>query len=376
MHVPFVDLKAQHRDICDEIRTAIDEVLGTMHLVLGPQLAHFESEFAAYVGAEHAIGVGSGTDALYLALRACNVGLGDEVITVANTFIATAEAIALTGATAVFVDVDPETQTLDPARLEAAIGPRSRAVIPVHLFGQMADMHEIMLIARRHGLVVIEDACQAHGATQRGRRAGSIGDAAAFSFYPSKNLGAYGEGGAVTTSSSALADRVRLLRDHGSQCKYEHTALGVNSRLDELQAAVLRVKLRHLENWNERRRAHADAYHQLLERSGVGLPVVRAGDAPAFHLYVITTDGRDQVRQALADRGVATGIHYPIPIHQQVAARGVTRISGDLRATEALTGRILSLPMYAELQPEQLEHVATSLQAAIDGRSSLALAAR
>jgi dTDP-4-amino-4,6-dideoxygalactose transaminase len=362
MQIPFVDLKAQYRTIRHEIQQALGDALEGMDLLLGPNVRAFEAEFAAYCRTRYAIGVGSGTDALYLALRACGIGPGDEVITVANTFFATVEAIVQLGAVPVFVDVDPETYTLDPERLKAAIGPRTRAIVPVHLYGQMADMDAIMAVAERYGLVVVEDACQAHGAELRGRRAGSIGDAAAFSFYMSKNLGAYGEAGAVTTNSRAVAEQVRLLRDHGSIRKYEHREPGVNSRLDELQAAVLRVKLRYLDGWNERRRTHARAYARLLQELEVDLPVVRPGGSHVYHLYVVRLAERDAVREALADRGVATGIHYPIPIHRQAAALGLGRVAGDLRVTEALAGQILSLPMYAELEPEQVSYVATCLR--------------
>jgi dTDP-4-amino-4,6-dideoxygalactose transaminase len=361
--VPFVDLKAQYATIRQEVLDAIAEALNSMELTLGPNVRAFEAEFATYCGSRYAVGVGSGTDALYLALRACGVGPGDEVITAANSFIATAEAIVLLGATPVFVDVLPGSFTIDPSKVEAAISRRTRALVPIHLYGQMADMDAIMQIARRHGLVVVEDACQAHGAEDAGRRAGTFGDAAAFSFYVSKNLGAYGEGGAVTTSSRALADEVRKLRDHGSTLKYVHDEMGVNSRLDELQAATLRVKLRHLDAWNERRRSHAQIYAHLLHEVNIALPVERPGTRHVFHLYVIQTDDRDRVREALGDMGVATGIHYPIPIHRQTASLGVGRVAGELRVTEEQAGRILSLPMYPEIEPEQIAHVAECLRA-------------
>ncbi len=364
MHVPFVDLKAQYAAIREEVQGAMLSVLDGMDLVLGPNLRAFEAEFAAYCGAAHAIGVAQGTDALTLALRACGVGPGDEVITVAHTFIATAEAITQLGATPVLIDIDPATYTLDPARLAAAIGPRTRAIVPVHLYGQMADMDAIMPIARSHGLAVVEDACQAHGAEDKGRRAGSIGDAAAFSFYPSKNLGAYGDGGAITTNSRALADGVRRLRDHGSTRKYEHQEMGWNSRLDEIQAAALRVKLHHLDGWNARRREHAAAYADLLADCDLLLPATRPGASHVYHLYVVQTEARDFARQMLTNVGVATGVHYPIPVHQQPAARGVARVAGDLRVTEWIAPRILSLPMYAELEAAQIAYVAGCLRRA------------
>lgn len=362
MQVPFVDLKAQYRPIRDEIIVAIGESLEGMELLLGPNVRAFEAEFAEYCRARHAIGVANGTDALYLALRACGVGPGDEVITVSHSFIATAEAIVHLGASPVYVDVDPATYTLDPAQLEAAIGPRTRAIVPVHLYGQMADMDPIMAIARQYGLAVVEDACQAHGAEYKGRRAGSIGDAAAFSFYMGKNLGAYGDAGAITTNSRAVAEHVRLLRDHGSRVKYAHEEMGSNSRLDELQAAVLRVKLAYLDEWNARRRDHAQFYAELLADPEIVLPASNPDALHVYHLYVIQVENRERVREALADRGIATGIHYPTPIHRQAASRGIGRVAGALRVTDALAGRILSLPMYPELAPAQLSYIASCLQ--------------
>ena len=362
MDIPFVDLKAQYRGIRDQVMQGIEESLEGMNLLLGPNVRAFETEFAELCGARHAIGVANGTDALYLALRACGVGKGDEVITVSHSFIATAEAIVNVGAIPIYIDVDPDTFTLDPSKLEAAIGTRTRAIIPVHLYGQVADMDPIMGIAQRHGLVVIEDACQAHGAMYKGRPAGSIGDAAAFSFYMGKNLGAYGDAGAVTTNSQAVADHVRLLRDHGSKVKYEHDEMGYNSRLDELQALVLRVKLPHLETWNAARRRHADTYRALLSHTDVVTPVEASYGSHVFHLFVVQVDDRDRVRKALGDRGIGTGIHYPVPIHRQVASRGIGRVIGSMRVTEFLSDRILSLPMYPELELEQLEYVAECLQ--------------
>jgi dTDP-4-amino-4,6-dideoxygalactose transaminase len=365
MQIPLVDLKAQYGTIRDEVQQALVQALESMDLTLGPNLRAFEAEFAIHCGVQHAVGVSSGTDALYLALRACGVGPGDEVITVANTFVATVEAIVLVGATPVFVDIDPDTYTMDPARLRGAIGPRTRAIVPVHLYGQMADMDAIMAIARRYGLTVVEDACQAHGAEFRGRRAGSIGDAAAFSFYLSKNLGAYGEAGGVTTSSRSVAECVRRLRDHGSTRKYEHEEMGLNARMDELQAAVLRVKLHHLDAWNARRRALAARYAERLASIEIGLPITRPAAQHVFHLYVVRVAERERVRQLLADRGVATGIHYPTPIHHLPAAIGMGRVAGDLRVTEAFADQILSLPMYADLADEQVDYIADSLTVAL-----------
>ena len=365
MQIPLVDLKAQYGTIKDEVQQALVQALENMDLTLGPNLRAFEAEFAIHCGVQHAVGVSSGTDALYLALRACGVGPGDEVITVANTFVATVEAIVLLGATPVYVDIDPDTYTMDPARLRGAVSPRTRAIVPVHLYGQMADMDAIMAIARRYGLTVVEDACQAHGAEFRGRRAGSIGDAAAFSFYLSKNLGAYGEAGGVTTSSRSVADCVRRLRDHGSTRKYEHEEMGLNARMDELQAAVLRVKLRHLDDWNARRRALAARYAERLASTEIALPITRPAAQHVFHLYVVRVAERERVRQLLHDRGIATGIHYPIPIHHLPAAVGMGRVAGDLRVTEAFADQILSLPMYADLADEQIDYIADSLTIAL-----------
>ena len=335
-----------------------------MELLLGPNVRAFESEFGDFCGTQYSVGVANGTDALYLALRACGVTPGDEVITVSHSFIATAEAIVQLGAIPVYVEIDPETYTMDPTKLEAAIRPQTKAIVPVHLYGQMADMDAIMSIAYRYGLVVVEDACQAHGAEYKGRRAGSFGDAAAFSFYMGKNLGAYGDAGAVVTNSRAIAECVRMLREHGSSVKYHHDEMGVNSRLDELQAAVLRVKLRYLEAWNEQRRAHAETYRALLSDLPVQLPSVRSDGGHVFHLYVIQSDDRDRLRESLANRGVSVGIHYPVPIHQQRASYGIGRIEGNLHITETMAGRILSLPMYPEMEQAQLEYTASCLRRA------------
>jgi dTDP-4-amino-4,6-dideoxygalactose transaminase len=363
MQVPLVDLGAQHQGIKDEILAAIAQVLEEMQLFLGPNVRAFEEEFAAYCGAAHAVGVGSGTDALMLALRAAGVGPGDEVITVAHTFFADVEAIALVGAQPVFVDVEPDTYCLDPAALEACVTSRTRAVIPVHLCGQPADMAPILAVARRHGLFVLEDACQAHGALYQGRRVGTWGDAACFSFYCSKNLGAYGEGGALVTNDARLAATVRRLRDHGSERRYEHIDIGTNARLDEVQAAVLRVKLPHLDKWNERRAAVAAAYDAALAESGLELPVVRSDRTHVYHLYVVQSTRRDTLKAYLGERGVATGVHYPIPAHLQPAARTWSTGPGSLPVTERLAERVLSLPMYPELTTEQVAYVVEAVRA-------------
>jgi dTDP-4-amino-4,6-dideoxygalactose transaminase len=361
-HVPFVDLGAQYRALRPEVDEAIATVLGNTGFILGSEVARFEEAFAAYCEAEHAIGVDSGTSALELALRAFEIGPGDEVITVANTFIATALAISYVGARPVLVDTDPNTFTIDVGAIEGAITSRTRAILPVHLYGQPADMDPIMEIARRHGLVVIEDACQAHGARYKGRRVGSLGDAAAFSFYPAKNLGAYGDGGMVVTRDAAAADAVRMMRNYGQREKYVHLLKGFNRRLDTLQAAVLNVKLGHLDAWNAARRDHARAYDERLRDLPLVSPQVPAYAEPVFHLYVVRVNNRDAVLKRLAERGVSTGIHYPVAIHEQPAYRDLGYTSGAFPITEAYAGQILSLPMYAELTDEQIDRVVAALQ--------------
>jgi dTDP-4-amino-4,6-dideoxygalactose transaminase len=341
----------------------VADVFEGMQLFLGPNVRAFEEEFAAYCQAQQAIGVGSGTDALILSLRAADVGPGDEVITVSHTFFADTEAIALVGATPVFVDVEPDTWNLDPSKLEAAITPRTKAIIPVHLCGQPADMTPIMEIARRHKLFVLEDACQAHGAEYQGKRVGAIGDAAVFSFYCSKNLGGFGEGGMVTTNDAGLTARIRRLRDHGSDRRYEHAEIGTNARLDEVQAAILRVKLRHLDGWNAGRQANAAAYGELLAGTGLALPTVRPDRTHVYHLYVVQGPRRDALKDYLGERGISTGVHYPIPGHLQPAAQPWTKGPGSLPVTEGLAERVLSLPMYPELSREQVAYVADAVRA-------------
>lgn len=362
--IPFVDLRAQYEPLRDEILGAVAEVLDGMHLFLGPNQQAFEREFAEYCGTAEAIGVSNGTDAIELALRALGIGAGDEVITQPNSFIATAEAISAAGATPVFVDVDTNTSTLDPLLLEAAITPRTKAIIPVHLYGRPADMTAIVEIARKHGIAVIEDACQAHGATLNGRRAGSLGDLACFSFYFSKNLGAYGEGGAVTTNDPELAGKVRLYRDHGSRVRYQHEVVGRNARLDEIQAAILRIKLRYLDDWNEQRRANAAKLSAALADTSLVLPVP-GGDTvrEVFHLYVVRHPNRDTLKDFLTERGIGTGIHYPLPIHLQPAYSSLGYRPGSFPVTEQLAPQILSLPMYAELTDDHIARIADAVRA-------------
>ena len=363
MRVPFVDLKAQYATINSEVVKEILTVLKGMSLVQGPNVSAFETEFAAYCQTQYAVGVGSGTDALQLALRACGVQAGDEVITASYSFIATAEAIVMLGAIPVYVDIDPHTYTMDPSQIECAISGRTRAIVPVHLYGLMADMEAIMAIARHHGLAVVEDACQASGAMDRGRKAGGVGDAGAFSFSMTTNLGAYGEGGAVTTNSRAIAEEVRRLRNHGSTDGYGYDEMGTNSRLDEIQAAILRVKLRNLDRWNDLRRLHAETYHQLLGDSRkLRLPQTRPGSSHVHQLYVVQTEDRDYVRQSLGALGIESGIHYPIPIHLQPASESLGRAVGTLPETVRAAQHVLSLPMYAELEPEHLSYVAACLR--------------
>jgi len=361
MHVPFVDLRAQHAPISRDIDQAIRGVVDRGDFILGAAVERFEAEFAAFIGTRHAIGVGTGFDAIELALRAFGVGPGDEVVTAANTFIATVMAIQAVGARPVLADMDPVTYAIDPAALAAAITPRTRAVIPVHLFGQPVDMEAVVAVARRHNLVVIEDAAQAHGARYNGRRAGSFGHAAAFSFYPSKNLGALGDGGMITTDDERAAAALRLLRNYGQRVKYYHAVPGTNSRLDTLQAAVLSVKLPHLDGWNAARRRHADAYAERLG-GRVRTPVAAAGREHIYHLYVIETEARDALQQRLRARQIDTGIHYPVPVHLQEACVSLGYKAGDFPATEAAAARMLSLPMFAELTDEQIEYVAGAIE--------------
>ena len=361
MHVPLVDLLAQERGLGPQILGAIDHTLSRGDFVLGEEVSVFEQEFAKWTGTQFAIGVDSGTSALELILRSHGVGSGDEVIIPANTFIATALAVVHAGATPVLVDVEPETLTMDPALLRRAITSRTRAIIPVHLYGHPADIDEIRAVAAPHGLVVIEDACQAHGASYRGRSVGSLGDAAAFSFYPSKNLGACGDGGIVVTDDSTVAESVRALRNYGQTKKYHHKVLGFNRRLDTLQAAVLRVKLPYLHAWNDERRGHAASYQKLLSDTPLGLPVEQSHAKSVWHLYVVRTSQRDLLLEHLIAQGVGAGIHYPIPIHLQPAFSYLPYEDGDFPVTEHYATQILSLPMYPELTGEQLEVVADAI---------------
>jgi dTDP-4-amino-4,6-dideoxygalactose transaminase len=366
MKIPFVDLQAQYRSIAGEIDAAIHQVMERGDFILGEQVRLFEEDFARFIGTTNAIGVGSGLAALELAFRAYGIGPGLEVITAANTFVATVLAILAVGARPVLVDVDPVTYNMDIAAVEAAITPRTRAIVPVHLYGQPADMQPLAAIAAKHDLIVIEDAAQAHGATYAGRRAGSWGHAAAFSFYPGKNLGAYGDGGMVVTSDGAIAGKIQRLRNYGQRVKYEHTEIGTNSRLDTLQAAILRVKLSRLDQWNAARSDHAAAYHARLAGAACVLPQTAPKRTHIFHIYAIQVDHRSQTQEFLASQGVATGIHYPIPIHMQESCACLGYHRGDFPVTERVASRILSLPMYPELTPDQQEYVACNLVKALN----------
>lgn len=360
--IPLVDLKTQYVAIRPEIDAAIQRVLLRTNFILGEEVDSFEKEFAAFCQADYCIGVASGTAALHLALLACKVGPGDKVITTPHSFIATAEAISQTGARPVFVDIEHNGYNLDPSQIEAAITPRTKAILPVHLYGQPADMQPILEIARQHGLRVIEDAAQAHGAEYRGRRVGTWGDAACFSFYPGKNLGAYGDAGAVVTKDVEIANKVRLLRNHGRRDKYEHLMIGYGERLDALQAAILRAKLPHLDKWNERRRALANRYRQLL----TGLPIVLPSEPPfttsVYHLFVVRTSRRDEIQRHLKTRGIETGIHYPISLHLQPAYRYLGYSEGDFPLAEQAAREVLSLPMYPELSKEQISQIVEAVR--------------
>jgi len=370
MKVPLVDLRTQYQAIKLEVMAAFESVFDSMQLFLGPQLLAFENEFALYCGCRYGVGVASGTDSLTLALRACKIGPGNEVITVANSFIATVEAIALVGATPVFVDIDPETYTLDWRQLDQVFTPRTRAIIPVHLYGHPVEMQPVLEFAHAHELRVIEDASQAHGATYKGQRVGSIGDIGCFSLYYSKNLGAYGEAGICTTNDEDLAESIRLLRDHGSRLRYHHEVIGVNARLDELQAAVLRIKLSHLNQWNSARQAHAQIYTEQLQRITEAVPIVRPWGAHVFYAYVVQVPERDQFRKTLEQEGIASAIHYPIPIHLQPACTQYRYMRGMLPVTEAVAERIVSLPMYAELAGEQIQMVINAVKKSLVSRVS------
>jgi dTDP-4-amino-4,6-dideoxygalactose transaminase len=362
--IPFLDLKAQYHSIKPEIDAAAVKLFESCQFALGDEVAAFEREFASYVGAKEGVGVNSGTSALHLALLALGVGPGDEVITVPNTFVATVAAICYTGARTVFVEIDPRSFNMDVTKIEKAITPRTKVIMPVHLYGQPADMDPILDIAKRHNLKVIEDAAQAHGAEYKGRRAGSLGDMACFSFYPGKNLGAYGEGGLVSTNNPDYAKTVRMLRDWGQDRRYHHVMKGYNYRLEGIQGAVLRVKLRRLEEWTEARRRHAADYGRLLAGSGVGIPEQMAYARHVYHIYAVRAKNREALQKSLQEAGVQTGLHYPIPVHMQPGYADLGYKAGDFPLTESAAAEVLSLPMFAELTDAQVAEVAAAVHRA------------
>ena len=366
MRIPFLDLGAHHQPIRKDLEAAIGAVIDNGAFAGGPFVTKFEEDFSAFCQTRFAIGVGSGTEALWLALLGYGISAGDEVITVPNSFMATAEAISFCGARPVFVDIDERTYTMDPTLLERAITPRTKAVIPVHLFGQMADMDPILGIAHCHRLRVIEDACQAHGAEYKGRKAGSIGDAGCFSFYPGKNLGAFGEAGAVVTNDAELKQKIQMLRDHGQESKYHHSCIGWNGRMDGIQAAVLRVKLKTLDRGNAARRLHAGLYGELLGGyENLVTPKEATYAKHVYHVYAVRVKNRDAILRALGERGVSCGVHYPIPIHLQKAYESLGLRRGAFPVAEHCADELLSLPMYPELTSEQVETVARETRSLI-----------
>lgn len=369
--IPFVDLKTQYLSIKDEIDAAVLNTLASTQFVLGHEVKALEEEFAEYCSAAHGIAVNTGTSALHLALLAAGVGVGDEVITVPFTFVATAAAIGYTGATPVFVDIDPVSYTIDVTQIEKAITERTKAILPVHLYGQPADMDPILEIARRYHLTVIEDAAQAHRAEYKGRRVGSIGDLGCFSFYPGKNLGAYGEGGMVVTSNPDYAHTIQMLRDWGQERRYHHTLKGYNYRMDGLQGAILRVKLRYLDAWTEARRSHAAQYDEGLALGGVKTPLARPYSHHVYHVYVVRSSQRDQLQEKLHNQGIQTGIHYPIPVHLQQAYADLGYRSGDFPHAELAAKEVLSLPLYAELTSAKINHIVEVLQEISQGTTVL-----
>lgn len=363
--IPLVDLHAQYETIKPEIDAAIQRTIEKTAFILGPEAKQFETNFAEFCGVKHAIGLDSGTAALHLALIALGVGAGDEVITTAHTFVATSEPVSLVGARPVFVDIDPRTYNMDPAKLEAAITANTKAIISVHLYGQPAEMDAIMAVARKHNIPVIEDAAQAHGATYRDRKIGSLTELACFSFYPGKNLGAYGDAGALTTNSDELNQKIRMLRDHGRTSKYEHEITGYGYRLDGIQGAILDAKLKHLPDWNAARRSHADYYTELLSNldDSIVTPYEPSHLRSAYHLYVIRTRNRDELMQYLKANDIEAGIHYPVPLHLQPVYRNLGYHAGDFPHTEQAAREILSLPLYPELTHAQIDRVVETMRA-------------
>lgn len=369
MKVPYFDLTAQYASLREDISAALDRVCGKAAFILGEEVERFERAFADYCQVAHCVALNSGTSALHLGLLAAGVGAGDEVITTANTFIATAEAISYTGAVPVFVDIEPRTANIDFSKIRAAITERTRAIIPVHLYGRPVDLDPILALAKEHGLKVIEDSCQAHGARYKGKRVGGFGHSGAFSFYPGKNLGAYGEGGALTTNDPEVATIARTLRSHGEPTRYLHKYIGYNYRMDGFQGAVLNVKLKHLDGWTAKRKHFAELYRRILSGSRVQVPVDHDWQDCVYHLFVAYIDGRDAVRAELAERGVQTAVHYPIPVHRQEAYAHLHYKSGSLPECERACERVLSMPLFPEMTEDQVTYAAESL-VAVTNRTS------
>jgi dTDP-4-amino-4,6-dideoxygalactose transaminase len=368
MKISFVDLKKQYETIKPEIDQAISEVIGNTAFVGGPFLKSFESNFAEFCDVKHCVGVGNGTDAIFIALKALGIGQGDEVITAANSFIATSEAISMTGAKVVFVDIDPDTYNIDVKQIESKLTDKTKAIIPVHLFGQPADMNSILEIAKKHDLKVLEDAAQAHGAFYEGRKIGSIGDIACFSFYPGKNLGAYGDGGAIVTADDELAEKARMIANHGRLDKYNHKIEGVNSRLDGMQAAILDVKLRHLPDWNESRRNNAYLYNDYLNGSGVVSPKEISDVKPVYHLYVVRVPNsrRSPLQEHLKSKGISSGVHYPIALPNLLAYQYLNHNRDDFVEASRASQEILSLPMFPELEEDQIKYISSTVKDFMD----------
>ena len=365
--IPLLDLRAEYAEIKGSVDAAIQRVVESARFILGEEVTNFEKDFASFCRAEHAIGVGSGTDALYVALKTCGVEIGDEVITTPMTFIATSEAISLCGAKPVFVDIDPQTHNIDPNLIEAVITPKTKVILPVHIHGYPVDIDPILAIARRFNLRVIEDAAQAQGAEYKGRRVGTLADMACFSFYPGKNLGAYGDAGAITTNDAELAKKARLFRDHGRTSKYVHQVVSFNWRIDALQAAILHAKLPFLEGWNRRRHEIALKYNELLKDCGAQLPVIDEDFGSVWHHYAINISNRDEVQKKLKEKGIETGIHYPIPLHIQPAYQFLEHEPGDFPVSEQVAATTLSLPMFPAMTDEQVKHVADSFLNVLTG---------
>ena len=368
MQVPFLDLKVQYKQIEKEVLPMISEAMENGAFVGGPQVSDFEAEFAEFCESKFCAGLASGTDAIRFALMAAGVGEGNEVITVPHTFIATTEAVSQVGAKPVFIDIYPDTYNIDISQIQGKITDKTKAIIPVHLYGQPADIDPILEIGQQYGIPVIEDACQAHGALYKGRKAGSLGAVGCFSFYPGKNLGAYGEGGAIVTQNEEIANKIRMIRDHGQEKKYFHQMEGFNGRLDAIQAGILRIKLKKLNNWNRSRRENAALYNEVLsEIHGVTIPVEADFASSVYHLYVILVDKREKLQEFLNSKGIATGLHYPLPLHLQQAYAHLGYKEGDFPVTEEVASRLLSLPMFPELAKEQIEYVAQSIKEFVDG---------